>query len=52
MGNAVYFRLQRMSRASPSEMNVENLQLNVANTTATLKNGVFWDVTLCGSCKN
>jgi hypothetical protein len=21
-------------------------------TTVTMKNGVFWDVTLCGSCKN
>jgi hypothetical protein len=21
-------------------------------TAVTMKNGVFWDVTLCGSCKN
>jgi hypothetical protein len=21
-------------------------------TAVTIKNGVFWDVTLCGSCKN
>jgi hypothetical protein len=32
-----------------------NLQFRVrfeVFTAVTMKNGIFWDVTLCGSCKN
>jgi hypothetical protein len=34
---------------------MENIQCFIrfeVFTAVTMKNGVFWDVTLCGSCKN
>jgi hypothetical protein len=31
---------------------VEEYQRLVVFTAVTMKNGVFWDVTPCGSCKN
>jgi hypothetical protein len=31
---------------------INELARNIKNKSITMKNGSFWDVTPCGSCKN
>jgi hypothetical protein len=41
-----------VSRVAPrQETNIRNVRFEVF-TAVTMKNGVFWDVTPCGCCKN
>jgi hypothetical protein len=40
-----------MSETVKRGLNSDNVRFEVI-TAVTMKNGVFWDVTACGSCKN
>jgi hypothetical protein len=37
---------------SPILITLMKEALSSSETAVTMKNGVFWDVTLCGTCKN
>jgi hypothetical protein len=45
----VLFNMVQEVRCMEQEKNYVRFEVF---TAVTMKNGVFWDVTLCGSCKN
>jgi hypothetical protein len=55
MKNAVFLMLRRLGLARPdvSEERVASIiRVKIISELGTMKNGVFLDVTSCGSCKN
>jgi hypothetical protein len=46
-----YVRYQQKRDSETSHNKIRHVRFEVF-TAVTMKNGVFWDVTSCGSCKN
>jgi hypothetical protein len=48
----VFYAVHSFVTALYQSPNIPNLVRFEVFTAVTMKNGVFWDVTPCGSCKN